>query len=202
MYRGWLKLAPITLLLAGACTGFGSFWGKKPADADAEKTRPTAPCEVAEGPGSGAVRLEMQEVRYDGAWLSGRLLISPVAASVILDKRLLPYHSVYIHSVSDCETGQPVKHIEWDGVPPPTQETDRLTLGCGYWYGATVRFHVFMDWVSGTGPECISADLTLFSSEGQPLGHLPVRATRAALETLDGGVPEEVPPAPDAGAGQ
>lgn len=144
----------------------------------------------------------MQEVRYDGEWLSGRLLISPVAASVSLDKRLLPYHSVYVHSVSDCETGRPVKYIEWDGVPLPAHEADLLTLECGYWYGATVRFHVFVDWVSGVGPECISADLTVFSSQGQPLGHLPVRATRASLGAADGGVPEDVPPAPDAGPGQ
>ena len=199
MRIGWLNLAPLAFLFAGACTGFSHFWRKEPSGDGAKSTRPTVSCETAGGQGTLPAKLELQDVHYDGEWLSGRLLISPVTESVRLDKRLLSYHSVYIHSVADCGTGQPVKFMEWDGVPPPLREDDHLTLECGYWYGGTVRFHLFVGWVAGPGPECINAELTLVSSEGSPLGCLPVRAMRIFQNSVDGGTPAEVPPPPDAG---
>jgi hypothetical protein len=199
MRIGWLKLAPLILLLASACTTFSHLWRtESPADSDSP-TRIVTPCEMVGVQGTSPAKLELQEVHYDGEWLSGRLLISPVTESVRLDKRLLSYHSVYIHSVSDCGTGQPVRFMEWDGVPPPTREEDELTLECGYWYGATVRFHLFVGWASGAGPECINAELTLFSSEGRLLGRLPVRAMQISQTSVDGGSPGEQLPTPDAG---
>jgi hypothetical protein len=188
-----LKLAPALLLVLVACTGFPLFWKKEPqpgaeraGDARSEEASPH-------------VMLEVDEIRYDGALLSGRLMIGAESGAVHLDKRLVSRADVHVNSVLECSSGAPVAFIMADVLPSPARQEDLLILAPGYWYGTTVRFKLFSERFTGLGPECIEAQLTVFSFEGKALASSRIRAERIVTAT-DGGIPRGAPAAADAGS--
>ncbi len=134
------------------------------------------------------VALELQDIRYDGQALSGRLLVSAVEGSLRLDKRLIESIALPTKSVSDCETGQPVEYLVIDVLAPRPREEDVLTLQPGYWYGKEVRIPLFTTHPEGpAGPACIEAEFAFHALGGAPVARVQVRAVRAS------------PPAPDVG---
>jgi hypothetical protein len=189
----WLKLAPALFLVLVACTGFPLFW-KKEAQPDAERAGDT---QSEQAPPH--VTLGVDEMRYDGEVLSGRLLIGAESGVVHLDKRLISRAHVHVNSVFECNSGASVAFIMADALPPPARQEDLLILDPGYWYGTAVRFKLFSERFTGLGPECIEAQITVFSFEGKALASSRIRAERIVTAT-DGGIPSGVPTAADAGS--
>jgi hypothetical protein len=196
---GWLKLAPLFCMLGvTACQGFPLFW-KRDVQASLENSECTSqgggvlPQDALPG------KLELADVRYDGETLSGRLLVTPVTHGLRLDKRLISYSHINVSAVSACGTGELVPFVIWDAVPPQAREKDLLILECGYWYGTTMSYKLFIERVKGLGPECIDVQLVLLSFDGKPVASQHVQVTRTHLPPVDGGTPEE--PSPTAGAG-
>jgi hypothetical protein len=140
--------------------------------------------------------LEAQAVHYDGEFFSGRLLLGVEAGVVHLDRRLMPRSDIHVNAVFECRSGAPVPFIMADALTPAASQEDLLTLTPGYWYGSTVRFKLFSERFTGLGPECIEAELTVFSFEGKPLASTRVRAERLSK---DGGVPDVPASSADAG---
>jgi hypothetical protein len=188
-----LKLAPALVLVLAACTGFPLFW-KKEAHSDAKHAGDT---QVEQA--SPHVTLEVDEIRYDGEVLSGRLLIGVESGEVHLDKRLVSRAHVHVNSVVECNSGAPVAFIMADALPPPARQEDLLILDPGYWYGTTVRFKLFSERFTGLGPECIEAQFTVFSFEGKALASSRIRAVRIAVAP-DGGISGDPSSTPDAGS--
>jgi hypothetical protein len=158
-----------SLLILTACKGLPFFWRTEPG---------TDIHDPAQAPGQ--IALEWQEVRYDGWSLSGRLLVGAVGRSLRLDKRLIQTVSIYVRSVSACDSGQPVRFLRMDYFPPRAREKDLLVLEPGYWYGTRIDFKLFDEQYHGPsgGPECIDAELVFKALAGQPLTRMRVRATR------------------------
>ncbi len=138
------------------------------------------------------VRLEVQDIQYDGLGLSARVLVSPESGPLRLDRRLIPGFDVELWGVSDCKYGA-VGSIREDGIVPPARPEDLLVLEPGYWYGRTVHFGPFDEHLTGLGPECIEAYIRLFSFDGKPVARQRIRAERPPAPDggvpLDGGVP-------------
>jgi hypothetical protein len=161
--------------------------------------------EVGKSPGDITDRaraaLEMQDIRYDGQTLSGRILVGAVGGALRLDRRLISSASVNVDAVSDCMTGSPVTFLLVDGFPPAPRDEDLLILKPGYWYGARVLFPLFSERFMGkAGPECIEADVSLLSYGGEPVGNTHIRAVRPHPSPVDAGALEDVGASPDAGA--
>lgn len=188
-----LKLTPALLLMLVACTGFPLFWKKEPQP-DAERV---GDAQIEED--SPRVLLEVDEIRYDGEVLSGRLMIGAESDVVHLDKRLVSRADVHVNSVIECGSGAPVAFIMADALPSPTRQEDLLILAPGYWYGTTVRFKLFSERFTGLGPECVEAQLTVFSFEGKALASSRIRAEKI-VTVIDGGTPGAAPVAADAGS--
>ena len=188
-----LKLAPALFLVLVACTGFPPFW-KKEAQPDAERAG-----DVQSEQPPPHVTLEVDEIRYDGEVLSGRLLIGAESGVVHLDRRLVSRAHVHVNSVFECNSGAPVAFIMADALPPPAREEDLLILEPGHWYGTTVRFKLFSERFTGLGPECIEAQLTVLALEGKVLANSRIRAVRSAAAP-DGGTSGGPPSTPDEGS--
>jgi hypothetical protein len=185
-----IRLASVVFLLASACAGF-PYFGRKEADA--------GNVDAAEGEAQGthsgpSAMLELHDIQYDGGVLSGRLLVGALVDGLRLDKRLISSIHVNVDSVRTCATDQPVPYVLMDGFIPPAQDEDLLILNRGYWFGAKVRFWLFLE----RGPECINAELSLLSFEGKRVASVRVRAERGETQVLDGGMPGEPLPT-DAG---
>ena len=179
----WLKLIPGGFLLMAACAGFPLPWRTE-----------ASPQELGEASESektpGRVRLEFQDVRYDGETLSGRLLIGVEEGRLRLNRQLHPDLQVEVRSPVDCHTGLPVRFIVWDGFPPRLKE-HLLILDKGYWFGRTVDFSLFDERLTGAGPECLKAELWLFSFDGAVAARQEIRAERSPQQPVDAGMPEE-----------
>ncbi len=132
--------------------------------------------------------MDLQEIHYDGEYLSGRFLVGAEGERLRLDKRLFSNIDVNVNSVIDCQTRQNVPFIIMDAFPPRGREEDLLILEPGYWYGSTIRFPLFARELGGLGPECIEAELSLMSFEGRCVGLHRVRVVRTFQQTSDGGV--------------
>jgi len=184
-----VNLGPTFLLLMAACTGLPFFGRQSPPSPDtgttkdADAGRTTEDVQVP-----SRVVLEIQDIQYDGLTLSGRILISPEVGKLRLDKRLLPTIDVNIGRVSSCISGQPVTFIRADAFAPLADPEDLLILDPGYWYGASVRLRLFSEHFTGLGPECIDADLSLLSFDGEPVALQRIRALRTLPRTMDGGM--------------
>jgi hypothetical protein len=180
-----MQLKPLlglaAVLLLGACSNL-AFWSKSEEVRSGDE--PQIPSRV---------HLEFQDVQYDGLVLSGRVLISPVEKNLRLDKRLIPTVDVDIQSPTDCAR-QPHAYLRTDAFPLRARGEDLLVLKPGYWYGATVRFSLFSEHFTGIGPECIDAQLVVFSFEGKIVASKPIRAVRPARPSMDGGIPEGLRP--------
>ncbi len=133
-------------------------------------------------------RIELQEVHYDGEYLSGHFLVGAEGERLRLDKRLFSNIDVNVNSVLDCQTRQNVPFLVMDAFPPRGREEDLLILEPGYWYGRTLRFPLFAKELNGLGPECIEVELSLISFEGKCVGLHRVRAVRETEQVNDGGV--------------
>jgi len=187
MQMKWLKLIPGGFLLMAACAGLPFPWKAG--------SSPQGMGEASEsGKTPGRVRLEFQDVHYDGVTLSGRLLIGVEEGRLRLNRQLLPGLQAEVRFPVDCRTGLPVRYIVWDGVPPHRKE-DLLILDQGYWFGKVVDFPLFDDHLTGSGPECLKAEIWLFSFDGAIAARQEVRAERSPRQPVDAGMPEEPPDA-------
>jgi hypothetical protein len=193
MRMNQLKLLPFLLAsLLMACASLPAFWraGRSaPGGDDAEGGQVPPPRTL----------LELQDVHFDGEYLSGRLLVGVAEGKVTLDKRLIENASVEVQSVFDCATEQPVGFLEVDSFPRPARSEDLLTLTPGYWYGANVRFLLFDAKFTGRqAPDCIEVALALRGEDGGEKGHLRVRAEQATRRPPgDGGADSPSEHAPD-----
>lgn len=181
-----IALLPL-VLFSGACTGFPFFKGK--SEAGSERI------DAADGQSPAArALLEMQNVEYDGTYLSGRFLVGVAEGQLTIDKRLVENVSLQVESVSECSTGQPVGYVETDSFPQPAEEEDFLTLLPGYWYGVQVRFFLLDERLTGEkAPACIDVGLALKAANRAVAARLNVRAEHQTRAILDAGSPR-VPP--------
>jgi hypothetical protein len=189
------ELGAVSLLFLVACSGF-PFLGRKPADHEVMK---------ADARISPQVRLEVQDIQYDGLTLSARVLVSPESGPLRLNRQLVPNIHVELWGVSDCKYGA-VGSIRVDLIPRKVRPEDLLVLEPGYWFGRTVHFGPFDEHLTGLGPECIEAYIRLFSFDGKPVARQRIRAVRPPTQAVDGGIPRDEglwidpPPAEDAGS--
>ncbi len=191
-----LFLAGVALLAMSACSGF-PFIGSQENHCSRKRSS------LIQKPYAfSRAKLELQDIHYDGKYFAGRLLISPMDGPLPLDNRIISTVDVDVDSVRECSTGERVKHMVMDILPPRTCEEDVLILEPGYWYGGEVRFPLFSEEFTGPGPECIEVGLSLLSFDRKFVGHVFVRATRTRQQSMDGGTPEDEPPAMDAGASE
>jgi hypothetical protein len=182
MQMNWLKLTPVGFLLVAACTGFPLFWEAKPSPNDTG--------EISEGGKTpGRVQLELQDIHYDGETLSGRLLIGVEEGRLRLNRQLFSGIQAEVRFPVDCRTGLPVKYIIWDSFPPHRKE-DLLILERGYWYGKEIEFPIFDEHFTGLGPECLKAEIWLFSFDGRIAARRELRAERSSRQFVDAGTPE------------
>jgi hypothetical protein len=178
----WLAFASAPLLGVIACKGFPFPWRTEPVPAHASH----------DGAGSAEdfprARLELQDIRYDGWALSGRLLVSAEEGHLRLDKRLIESASLSTNSVTDCATGQPVAFMVMDVFAKRPREEDVLILEPGYWYGKDIRIPLFAE-IPGKprGPECIEADMVFHALGGKTAARLHVRAESSPLPPADAG---------------
>lgn len=182
----WLAFASTPLLGVMACQGLPFPWRTEPPAA-------RAPHEESMDGGAeelSRARLELQDTRYDGWALSGRLLVNAEEGRLRLDKRLIESVSLSMKSVTDCATGQPVEFMVVDVFATRPREEDVLSLEPGYWYGKDIRLPLFAE-IPGRpqGPECIEADLVFYALGGKTAGHLHVRAERTRPHPADAGLP-------------
>jgi hypothetical protein len=151
------------LLGLTACKGFPFFWKTELIQTDAHES-------------SARLRVELQDIHYDGWTLSGRLLVSPEEGRVRMDKRLIESTALTMKSVTECSTGQPVEFMVLDVAAKPPQEEDVLVLKPGYWYGKEIRVPLVAESPDKRrGPECIDADL-IFTTLDKVTALLHVRA--------------------------
>jgi hypothetical protein len=199
MQMNRLFLAGVGLLALAACSGFPFFGTRGPQKNRCSSERSSL---VQKSYASSRATLELHDVRYDGEYLVGRLLISPVDGPLLLDKRIISTVDVDVDSVRECSTGERVKHVVMDILPPRMCEEDVLVLEPGYWYGGEVRFPLFAEEFTGLGPECIEVGLSLLSFDRKFVGHVFARATRTLHQSMDGGTLGDGVPAMDAGASE
>ena len=187
MHMKRLALVSAAVLLLAACAGFP--WQGR-ADPDAEKAGEEGSPGRADGGAAPAeqARVELQNVRYDGRMLTGRLLVSPVGESLTLDKRII--ESIYLttEAVSDCATNRPVGFVAMDVYAQRPREQDILILRAGYWYGKDVSILLFAAEPGGPPtPDCIEADLMFRVLGGRPAASVHVRAVRELQSMPDAG---------------
>lgn len=192
-----LKLAPLIGLLMAACSGFSSLWKAGPLPRDMVDASDG-------GKTPGRIQLEFQDVHYDGEALSGRLLIGVEEGRLRLNRKLFEGIQAEVRYPVDCRTGLPVTYMIWDGFPPHRKE-DLLILDQGYWFGKVIEFALFDEHLTGLGPDCLKAELWLFSFDGVVAARQEIRAERNLPQPVDAGQLEEPPDAgqpeepPDAG---
>jgi hypothetical protein len=132
--------------------------------------------------------LLLQDIRYDGRTLSGRLLLSPVEGRLRLDKRLIESATLTTKSVTDCATRRPVEFMVMDGFAKRPQPEDVLILEPGYWYGKDIQLPLFAESPDGgRGPECIEAELQVHALGGKTAARLRVRVEHAPRFSVDAG---------------
>jgi hypothetical protein len=193
-----LELGAASLFLMAACTGFPFFGRKSPSPSG----RAAIEADAQVPP---RVRLEVQDIQYDGWTLSARVLVSPESGALRLDRRFIPELDVELWGVSDCKSGA-VGAIRADVIAPRARPEDLLVLEPGFWFGRTVHFRPFAEHITPFGPECVEAYVRLFSFDGKPVARQLIRAVRPPPQALDGGmpmdggVPEEPRPSGDAGS--
>ncbi len=179
MRMNWFRLLPAGLLLMAACKGI-PFWRGNPAS------------EKVDAPGQ--IQLELRDIHYDGETLSGRILAGVLEGRLRLNRQLLSGTHVEARNPVDCNTGLPVKYIIADGFSARRGE-DLLILERGYWYGKQLNFPLFDEHFTGPGPECLKAELWLFSFDGQVAARQEIRANRVPRPAPEAGAPEAPPDA-------
>jgi hypothetical protein len=136
--------------------------------------------------------LGWEDVQIEGAAVSrveGRLLIGVEEGRLRLNRQLFSGIQAEVRFPVDCRTGLPVKYIIWDSFPPHRKE-DLLILERGYWYGKEIEFPIFDEHFTGLGPECLKAEIWLFSFDGRIAARRELRAERSSRQFVDAGTPE------------
>jgi hypothetical protein len=139
-------------------------------------------------------RLELQNVSFDGEYLHGRLLISPVTGQLRIDKRLIESLALSIDSVVDCGTGAGLNFVIMDISATPLQEVDILTLEPGFWYGKEVRLFLFAEHATHQPPpQCFEAEIVYHALDVKNAARMHVRAERSlpAPSSTDAGTPSQ-----------
>lgn len=191
----WPVLAAALLLGVTACKGFSFPWFK--TDPVNSRSVESSDGGIKELP---RVRLELQDLRYDGWSLSGRLLVSPDEGRLRLDKRLITSASLSTKSVTDCVTRHPVEFMVIDVRATGPQEEDVLLLESGYWYGKDVRIPLFAETPDRQrGPNCIEVDMVFHALGGAPVARVHVRAESQPLPPVDLGMSADAGIRVDAG---
>ncbi|WP_164007704.1 hypothetical protein [Pyxidicoccus trucidator] len=142
-------------------------------------------------------QVELQDIRFDGQSLSGRLLVTAEEGSLLLDTRLIESVVLTTESVVECGTGRKLSFLEMDVLARPPRDEDLLMLKPGYWYGKDVRIPLFTEGLNGPEVACIEVEFTFHPREGRAAS-LRVRGTLSAPG--DAGTTTPLP-IPDAGAG-
>jgi hypothetical protein len=188
---GWLW-ASVALLGLSGCQGSLFFWRKAvPLDVDKVCEARGAPTSTAEQTGA---KVEMQEVRYDGNDIHGRLLISPSAGNLCLDKRFITQFDLVTEAVSECDTGRDLGFFVSDVLAPPLKEGDVLVLEPGYWYGKDISVFLFSEKITGKpSAECIEAEFTFHALNVKHAARFKVRAMRMASSSPNVGTPTPSP---------
>lgn len=176
----------ITASLSTACSGF-PFWRGEPTASDT---------------GSARVELQLQDARYDGEELTGRLLVGTAEGRLVLDKRLIESMALTTRSVKDCSSNQPVDFLIMDVLASRPRQEDLLVLEPGYWYGKDIQVSLFNERLTGQrGPDCIDAEFAFHALGGKPVAQMRVRITRTppsstARPELDSTAPTSSPSQP------
>ena len=176
-----------TLMLLAACMG-----------APRLRRNATEPQDGGAATASRA-RVALQDVRFDGQALHGRLLVTAEEGNVLLDKRLIESIVLTTESVVECETGRRLSFLEMDVLARLPQNEDLLLLEPGYWYGKDVRIPLFTPGLNGAEVACIEAEFTFHPREGGAAS-LRVRSELPASTLGDAGTANSLP-VPDAGVG-
>jgi len=173
-----VALTSAALLLLVSCKGVPllGLFGKEPVPEGAATTPPAR------------VRVELQDIRFDGQQLSGRLLLTVEENSLRLDKRLLESVHLTTESVRDCGTGQALPFVVMDVLAPRPRQEDTLVLHPGYWYGKDIRVPLFTESLSQRfHPHCVDVEFSFHPSGAAPVVPLRIRAVRPP--TLEGDMP-------------
>ena len=180
MKMNWLKILPIGLLWLAACANL-PFFGKRKS---LEGTDVTGGAQ--EQP---RVQLEFDNIQYDGETLSGRLLVGVTEGRLRLNRQLRSTYHAEIRFPADCKTGRGVAYINADSFSRQREE-DLLILESGHWYGKVIHYPLLDEHFTGLGPECLKAEIWLFSFDGELVARQEVRAERPARPSPDAGTPE------------
>jgi hypothetical protein len=184
------------ILMLSACTREPRF--RHEVTTHAESGLPAA-SRAMDGGASGTARAqaELQSVQFDGRTLSGRLLVTAVEGSILLDTRLIESIVLTTESIAECDTGRKLSFLEMDVLSRLPRDENLWVLKPGYWFGKDVRIPLFTEGLNGPDVACIEADFTFHPREGGA-ARLRVRAMRSAPDDA-GAVP--LPSMSDAGAG-
>ncbi|MDC0710245.1 hypothetical protein POL68_17340 [Stigmatella sp. ncwal1] len=175
-----LFFIPVALWGLGACGGSFLFWNK-PAQLDVGKICEEKGAAVGQ---TGSVRagMELQNVRYDGESLSGRLLLTSAVGGLCLDKRLIESFALNVETVSECGTVRKPGFIVADVLAKPLREEDVMVVSPGYWYGKEISIPLFPSRDTEQAvPECIEVEFSFHALASGEAAHLRVRAIREPL---------------------
>lgn len=143
----------------------------------------------------GVLRVEVQNARFDGRYLEGRVLVGAAGGPVTLHNQPGAQPAVIVKKVLDCVNNEETHWIQGMSSPFSPRLTERLTLSDGEWHGSDVKLLVFAEEINKEpGPDCILATISVWpgaaGNEKPVPGEVVVRVTK----TADAG---SLPPAPD-----
>lgn len=203
-----MALALIAPLLLVACSKF-PFFRQEEGDSTGTAGRAAREDDLGETASHEQVEVLLQNIRYDGEALEGRLLISPLHRSLRLDQRLIESAYLTTESVSNCATGAPLAFIVMDVYAKPPSDEDLLLLKPGYWYGKDLRIPLFAKTeTEHPRPECIEVEFAFRDLRGNTLTLVRARAGRSPHDptgrhepadagmTVDAGTPTDAGPRP------
>jgi hypothetical protein len=116
---------------------------------------------------SGSISISMDQVRYDGFKLWGRLLVH-ADSDVTIDRRL-GFEMVRVHDVVDCASDKPAPNrLVVDYAWRERTNADLIVLRRGEWFGVDADFWLFAEEYSPAGgPICIRFTVEVARS-GEP----------------------------------
>ncbi len=176
-----------SFLLLSACTKLSPLQHDVSRDTGHEVPTAFSPTDGG-ATASARAQAQLHDVRFDGRTLSGRLLVTAVEGSILLDTRLIESVVLTTETVMECETGRKLSFTEMDVLARPPQDEDLLVLKPGYWFGKDVRIPLFTEGLNGPDVTCIEAELTFHPREGRSAS-LRVRGMLTAPGDAGVGIP-------------
>ncbi|WP_147444815.1 hypothetical protein [Corallococcus sp. CA053C] len=110
----------------------------------------------------------MEEVRYDGFWVSGRILLEG-RSDTFVDRRLNE-QTISLTNVRSCDSDAKLSFAQVDYYWQERKPSDLLMLKQHEYFGKTDRFMLFVEEVDPQGgPDCIRFSLhwALPAEEGE-----------------------------------